>query len=85
VEENCNFEKWIMINPNPTKQQKQDFADSHHLLTAAQVQSKINNWRNGRNSKRKQSTHRNESGVEVSEDTVQGINLSMNGETAEGK
>jgi hypothetical protein len=85
VEENCDFERWITNNPNPTKQQKQDFADSHHLLTAAQVQSKINNWRNGRNSRRKQSTHRSEGGVDIFENKAQDIYQSMDGDTAESK
>ena len=85
VEENRDFEDWITTNSNPTRQQKQDFADKHDLLTAAQVQSKINNWRNGRNPRRKQSMHRNEGSLEASKDMVQGIDQSIGGDTVEGK
>ena len=54
AEENCDFERWISNHPKPTKQQKHEFAMCHSPLTLAQVQNKINNWRNGRNLHRKQ-------------------------------
>jgi hypothetical protein len=78
AEENRDFEKWITSNPKPTKQQKEEFANSHHLLTTSQVQSKINNWRNGRNIQRKQIILQKDDVAGALEDTIQVIDQSMN-------
>lgn len=53
AEENIDFERWITSNPKPTKQQKYNFSNRHKHLTYSQVQNKINNWRNGRNTQKK--------------------------------